>query len=70
MITTTFEDGTFPLSTKSQYEKPAEEEEEEKRKADMKEFYKLIAKEETKGIDRTFLKDYFGYKSSTEMLKD
>ena len=69
MITKTFEDGTFPLSTKSQYEKPAEEEE-EKRKADMKEFYKLIAKEEAKGIERTFLKDYFGYKSSTEMLKD
>ena len=70
MIIKAFEDGIFPLTTKFPYEKQAKTEEKEKGKVDMKQFSKVIAKEETKSIDRTFFKDYFVYKSATEMLKD
>ena len=70
LIIKALEDGIFPLTTKFPYVKQAKTEEEEKGKVDMKQFSKLIAKEETKSIDRTFFKDYFVYKSATEMLKD
>ena len=54
---------------KNQAEKQAEEKE-EKKEADLKKLGDKITKEETKGIDRTFFKDHFGYQSATAMLKN
>ena len=70
MVIEAFKENIVPLSKKSQYKKQVEEKEEKKRKDDLKEFANIIAKEETKGIDRTFLKNYFGCQSATAMLKD
>ena len=70
MVIEAFKENIVPLSKKSQYKKQVEEKEEKKRKDDLKEFANIIAKEETKGIDRTFLKNYFSCQSATAMLKD
>ena len=62
MVIKAFEDGTIPLSTKPQHKKQAEEKEDEnKRKDYLKEVSALIAKEETKDIDRAVFGKYFGY---------
>ena len=72
MVIKAFEDGTIPLSTKSQHKKQAEKKEEEKkRKDDLKEFSAKINKIETEGgISRTVFERYFGYEIPTEMLSD
>ena len=58
-ITEAFEDGIFQMPEKVLYKNQAEkqaEEKEEKKEADLKKLGDKITKEETKGIDRTFLK--------------
>ena len=72
MVIKAFEDGTIPLSTRSQHQKQAEgKEQEKKRKDDLKEFSAKINKIETEGgINMTVFERYLGYKTPTEMLSD
>ena len=72
MVIKAFEDGTIPLSTKFQHKKHAgKEEEEKKRKDDLKEFSAKINKIETEGgINRRVFEGNFAYKIPSEMLSD
>ena len=69
LIIKAFEDSTFSFS-KEALDKNQFEKKKRKKKSELKEFIDTITKEEAKGIDRAFFKNYFDYQSATTMLKD
>ena len=71
MIIKAFENNIFSLSTKSLYKKQAEKEEEErKRKAELKKFTNYVINYETGSINKKLCKEHFSYKVPTELLRD